>query len=252
MANTEIQANAANSAGTRKPTADEVIARIDAMKNARGDIGVSFPRSAKYLPEWRPTPANETPEQEAKRLKEPAFYVPNGIAFASGDKITSLVDKAQRDMGKEINAIVWGRNSRIERGEDGKFPTTKFNVFAAAGTGNILLQKAAFQSIYDGATENGRARQFLVANGSLLHNTVREPAKDGQGVTQSVKRGVESLTANKGTTMLTSFVSAEDLKAQVRERPAIAPYLDTALAEANKRYVQTREQTKARGAGVER
>lgn len=239
MADTPVPASN-DRAERRRAAAESTIALIDSLANARGDIGIAFPRQvAKYLPQWRGDD------------QSPPFHVPNrGIAVANGASIDRVVAAKEKATGTEINELRWGRDSVIKRNAEGNFPTSRFNIFAAEK--EPLLAKAAYQTIYDGRTESGRARQFLVANGELLHNKVRQPAQDGQGVVMVDKKGLGALSAVKDTQMFGAYVKGEALKAQVRENPSIAPYLGTALKEANERYNQTREQTRAKSGGMER
>lgn len=238
MADTPVPANN-DRAERRRATAEATLTLIDSMANSRGDIGLAFPRAAKYLPQWRGDDVS------------PPYHVPGrGIAVATGPNIDRLVDLRQKETGTKIDELRWGRDSVVKRGEDGHFPTARFNIFAAEK--EPLLGKASYQTVYDGRTENGRARQFLVANGDLLHNKVRQPAQDGQGVVMVDKKGLEALSAVKDTNMFGAYVKAESLKAVVEKNPGVAKYLGEALREANERYNQTREQTRAKPVGVER
>lgn len=221
-----VQANAASA-----------IALIDSLANKRGDIGLSFGRSAKYLPQYHED-------------RYPPFFVSNGLATASGESINRVVKAQEQRTGQKIDEVRWGTNSVIQRDQAGNFPKTQFNIFVAEN--QPLLAKAAYQTIYDGRTENGRARQFLLHHGELLHNLVRQPAPDGQGIQSVEKTGLAALSVRKDSTNYEAFVKADDLKKAVQANPGAAKYLAVALEEASQRYKESREVTRAKSSGMER
>ncbi len=170
---------------------------IDRLANPRGDIGVAFPRNvAKYLPQYLGDDS------------KPAFYVPGpkGIVSASGDNIDRLVAKRERETGVAVDELRWGSNSVLKRGENGKFGDAKFNIFAVHN--EPLMAQAAYKTLYDGRTENGRARQFLVANGEHLHNRCGNRPPTVRAFRLVEKQGLGSLSRSKDGPSYVAFIAA--------------------------------------------
>lgn len=211
-------------------------ADLQRMINKQDVVGLSFTTAMVYIPEYF--------QENLDRGLSPFFSRKSRIV-ASGENISRVVRDEERRTGKPIDSLSWGSDSVLRRNVDGSWPSVEFNIHAASRSRSVIVF-AAYQTIYDGSHEIGRARQFLVEYGRLTENRIR--LDKGRG--PELRSGLESLGRQPDGSYAT-YVAGDKVKGIIDEDPYGAPAIMEAIREANGRYARARGAERSR-TGVDR
>jgi hypothetical protein len=203
------------------------------MVNRQGVVALAFAPPMIYIPEYFPA--------ELEQGRSP-FLARRSRVVATGENIGRVVAAEETQTGKRVDVLRWGSESELRRRADGTWQSAEFNIHVAAASRSPLVL-AAYQTVYDGAHETGRARQFLAEHGRHTHNRIRTD----KSRSPESREGLESLgrlPEGPYATYLTREKAETILIGDAYAMPAVL----AALREANDRYGKIRGNDR----GVER
>ncbi len=201
------------------------LSAIDRLVNKQGIVPLCFSAAMIYIPEYFP--------DELEQGKSP-FLARRSRVVASGENIGRVIKAEEEARGVRIDVLKWGSSSELRRRADGTWQSAEFNVHVAAASRSPLVI-AAYQTIYDGSHEVGRARQFLAEYGRHTHNRIRLDRSRGP----EVREGLESLGRLPEGSYAT-YLAADKARTILTKDPYAAPAILVALREANDRYGKAR------------